>query len=39
MSIMGRAFLDNQEKENDRVDYLHDREKKTKRNSCKSWRS
>ena len=30
MSIMGRAFLDNQEKENDRVDYLHDREKKLK---------
>jgi len=30
MSIMGRAFLDNQEQENDRVDYLHDREKKLK---------
>ena len=27
---MGRAFLDNQEQENDRVDYLHDREKKLK---------
>ena len=30
MSLMGRAFLDNQEQENDRVDYLHDREKKLK---------
>ena len=30
MSIMGRAFLDNQEQAHDRMDYYYDREKKLK---------
>ena len=30
MSIMGRAFLDNQEQAHDRMDYYQDREKKLK---------
>ena len=30
MSLMGRAFLDNQEQAHDRMDYYYDREKKLK---------